>query len=164
MTGALVCGGCNGQGVSQCPTCFGQGGVQTSDGGRAPCGRCATTGRVPCITCQGAKQLRCTTCAGMGKIGCTECDRSGYWTHIFDMTFHAEAEFGLDRQQVPPDVLAVVDRLGIRELATVGHAEIFRLIQNPERSTSSSPLSPSCRCATPNFPSRGNFTRRAWRG
>ena len=132
MTGALTCGGCNGQGMAQCPICFGQGAMQASDGGRVTCGRCAATGRVPCITCQGAKLLRCTTCAGQGKIGCTECDRSGYWTHIFDMSFHAEAEFDLDRQQVPPDVLAVVDRLGIRELATIGHAEIFRLIQNPE--------------------------------
>lgn len=132
-SGAMVCGGCNGQGVAACPNCNGSGGVGTADGGRAPCGRCASTGRIGCVTCQGAKQLRCTACGGNGKLTCMECDGSGYWTHIFDMTFHAEAEFILDREQTPQDVLAVVDRLGIRQLAIEGHAEIFRLPENPEQ-------------------------------
>lgn len=131
--GVAMCGTCNGQGLAACSNCSGSAWVTTSDGGRAPCGRCNQTGRVYCGTCQGAKQLRCTSCGGQGKVGCTECDKSGFWTHTFDMTFHAEARFDLDRQQVPPDVLEIVDRLGVRELATEGHAEIFRLFQNPEQ-------------------------------
>lgn len=131
-TGNAPCSNCAAQGQIQCNACFGAGAVQLQDGSRAPCGRCQSTGRLPCTFCKGLKQVRCTTCAGDGRIGCTECDQSGYWTHIYDMTFHAEAEFDIDRQQVPPDVLAVVDRLGVRNLATEGHAEVFRLQQNPE--------------------------------
>lgn len=131
-TGFAPCKACNGTGMAQCPVCFGQMQMQMQDGSRGPCTRCAATGRVPCMTCNGQRQLRCASCGGDGRIGCTECDRSGFWTHIYEMTFHAEGQFELDRQQIPPDVLEIVDRLGVRELATEGHAEIFRLIQNPE--------------------------------
>jgi len=130
-TGAVPCKNCNAGGIAQCPVCFGEGQAQLPDGTRGPCQRCNTTGRVTCPTCQGARQLRCTVCAGNGSIGCTECDRSGYWTHIYDMTFHAQGSFEVDRQQLPQDVQQIMDRLGVRQLATEEHAEIFRLHQEP---------------------------------
>lgn len=131
-TGFEPCVPCGGMGTVQCPQCFGQMQMQMPDGSRAPCTRCASSGRVPCNSCQGHKRIRCTMCQGDGRVGCTECDQSGYWTHTYEMSFHAEAEFDLDKQQIPPDVLEIVERLGVKELATEGHAEIFRLIQNPE--------------------------------
>lgn len=131
-TGFEPCIPCGGAGTIPCNVCFGQMQMQMPDGSRGPCNRCAATGRIPCNTCQGHKRIQCTLCRGDGRVGCTECDQSGYWTHTYEMSFHAEAEFDLDRQQIPPDVLEIVMRLGIKELATEGHAEIFRLIQNPE--------------------------------
>lgn len=131
-TGFEPCLPCGGMGTIQCPACFGQMQKQMPDGSRGPCNQCAATGRVPCNSCRGHKSIQCTLCLGDGRIGCTECDQSGYWTHTFEMSFHAELEFDIDRQQIPPDVLQIVERLGVKELATEGHAEIFRLIQNPE--------------------------------
>ncbi len=131
-SGAVPCPGCNAQGMAQCQTCFGAGAVNGPDGSRGPCTRCNATGRTTCATCQGATQLRCGKCAGKGVIGCTECDMSGFWTWIFDMSFHAEASFEVDRQHLPPDVQATMEHLGVRQLATNDHAEIFRLHEVPE--------------------------------
>ncbi|HYD19475.1 MAG TPA: hypothetical protein VEF76_13450 [Patescibacteria group bacterium] len=132
-TGGVGCTTCGTTGLSQCPACFGSGAVQSGDGGRMGCQRCNASGRIICAACNGAKTVRCAACRGLTKIPCTECDRSGYWTQTFEMTFHAEARFNLDRQQIPRDVQEIVDRLGVRELATEEHAEIFRLAQNPEQ-------------------------------
>ncbi|MDE1151463.1 MAG: hypothetical protein PW788_02905 [Micavibrio sp.] len=130
-TGAVPCGNCNSGGMAACPVCFGAGQAEMPDGNRGPCTRCNTTGKVVCPTCQGACQLRCNKCAGKGSVSCTECDASGFWTHIYDVTLHAHGSFEVDRQQMPQDVQQVMDKLGVRQLATEEHAEIFRLMQEP---------------------------------
>lgn len=132
-TGGVGCVNCGVTGQAPCPACFGSGGVQSGDGGRIPCQRCASTGKVLCLSCNGAKTVKCGICRGQTKIACTECDRSGFWTHTYDMTFHAEAKFELDRELMPKDLQEIIDALGVRELATEDHAEIFRLNQNTEQ-------------------------------
>lgn len=132
-TGGVGCVACGVTGQAACPACHGSGGIQSGDGGRIPCQRCASTGKILCLSCSGAKTVRCNVCRGLAKIGCTECDRSGFWTHTYDMTFHAEAKFEMDRELMPVDLQEIIDRLGVRELATEDHAEIFRLNQNTEQ-------------------------------
>lgn len=127
-TGSSTCTGCTGNGFTQCSMCYGSGQFQKSDGSRPPCTKCAGVGRAMCLTCQGQKILRCAVCSGQGKIGCSECDRSGFWTHVFDANWHAEALFVLDRAIIPPEVLEVVDILGVKQLATEAHAEILKLV------------------------------------
>ncbi|MEZ0224769.1 MAG: hypothetical protein ACAH83_09470 [Alphaproteobacteria bacterium] len=124
--GQVPCPGCNAQGYSQCPQCFGAGQQNLAGGGRGPCTRCNAQGRIQCLQCSGQRNLKCTGCNGQGRIDCTECDRSGFWTNVYRLKFHADGEFVLDRQQVPPDVLAVIDTLGVRNLAIKGLAQIFR--------------------------------------
>lgn len=124
--GQVPCQGCNAQGYSQCPQCFGSGQVQQAGGPRVPCNRCNAQGRIQCLQCNGQRNIKCNICNGQGRIDCTECDRSGFWTNVYQLAFHADGEFVLDRQQVPPDVLAVIDTLGVRNLATKGFAQIFR--------------------------------------
>ena len=125
--GQMPCQNCQAQGFTQCPQCFGSGQVQQAGGNRAPCNRCNAQGRIQCLTCNGQRTLRCTMCAGQGRVDCTECDRSGFWTNVYQLSFHADGDFMLDRQPIPPDVLSVIDHLGVRNLATKGLAQIFRV-------------------------------------
>lgn len=126
--GSSPCTMCNGNGFTQCAFCYGSGQQQKSDGSRPPCGKCGGVGRDQCRGCQGFKEQKCSICSGQGKIGCTECDRSGFWTHVFDAHFVAKASFALERAVIPPEVLEVVDILGVKQLATEGHAEVLKLI------------------------------------
>src|SRR5690606_24655366 len=48
--------------------------------------------------------------------------------HVFDAHFVAKATFALDRAIIPPEVLEVVDILGVKQLATEGHAEVLKLM------------------------------------
>lgn len=132
-TGGVGCVNCASTGQAQCPACYGSGGVQSQDGGYIPCQRCSSVGRILCTACNGMKSVKCSICRGQTKIACTECDRSGFWTHTYDMTFHAEGKFEMDRELMPQDLQEIIDRLGERELATEEHAEIFRLNQNTEQ-------------------------------
>jgi hypothetical protein len=133
-TGQVPCQACQAQGYSQCNQCFGSGQYQQGGGQRVPCTRCNATGRIQCLTCNGQRNLRCTVCNGQGRIGCTECDRSGFWTNVYRLVFHADGTFVIDRQQVPEDVLSVIDYLGVRNLATKGLAQIFRVgVQTKEK-------------------------------
>jgi hypothetical protein len=124
--GQVSCPNCGGEGYQPCQQCSGSGVYMRGGTERVPCQRCAGQGRMQCVTCQGQRQTRCTLCAGQGRIGCTECDQSGYWTNMLQLTFQAEGQFGLDRQQVPKEVLDVIDALGVRNLATKNLAEVFR--------------------------------------
>jgi len=128
QSGAVGCGACGAQGLSACPSCNGSGMVQQADGSQVPCQRCNGGGKITCTTCQGARQLRCNACKGHGSVGCTECDQSGSWTNTYEVTLHAEGAFDLDRQHLPADVIAVIDKLGLRQLAAEKHAEIFHLV------------------------------------
>lgn len=133
-TGAVGCGTCGAQGLSPCPGCNGSGMAQQADGSSAPCQRCNGGGKITCPTCQGARQLRCNACKGHGSVGCTECDQSGSWTNTYEVTLHAEGSFDLDRQHLPADVIAVIDKLGLRAIAAENHAEIFHLVPVAEGS------------------------------
>ncbi|TAL32775.1 MAG: hypothetical protein EPN97_09780 [Alphaproteobacteria bacterium] len=124
--GHVPCQGCNAQGYAPCPQCHGSGQYQQPGGGQGPCNRCNAQGRIQCLQCNGQRNMKCGACNGQGRIDCTECDRSGFWTNVYQLAFHADGEFVIDRQQVPPDVLAVIDTLGVRNLATKGLAQIFR--------------------------------------
>lgn len=124
--GVVPCQACGAQGYQPCQQCGGSGSFMRGGTERVPCQRCAGQGRMQCLTCQGNRQMRCTICGGQGRIGCTECDQSGYWTTMLQLSFEAEGHFHLDRQQVPKEVLEVIDALGERNLATQGLAEIFR--------------------------------------
>jgi hypothetical protein len=130
-TGQVPCQACNAQGYSQCPQCFGSGQMQAG-GNRGPCTRCNAQGRIQCLSCNGQRNLRCPICAGQGKVDCTECDHSGFWTNVYQLHFHANGEFVLDRQQVPEDVLSVIDYLGVRNLAVQGLAQIFHVGVDPK--------------------------------
>lgn len=127
-SGAAPCTGCVGQGTTQCSVCYGTGQQQRADGSRMPCTKCSGTGRGICMTCNGTKTLRCAVCNGNGRTACTECDRSGYWTHIYEANWHAEAVFELERKETLPEVVEVAELLGVQKLATEGHAEILRLV------------------------------------
>lgn len=126
-SGMAPCTGCAGQGYTQCPVCYGAGQQQRADGSRVPCTKCSGSSRVVCMTCSGSKSLRCAVCNGNGRTSCTECDRSGYWTHIYEAHWHAEATFELDRRETLPEVVEVAELLGVQKIATEGHAEILRL-------------------------------------
>ncbi len=126
-TGATPCVTCSGQGFTPCQICFGTGRTQDHHGAYLPCLRCQGIGKIQCHFCQGHKQLVCTICQGQGKTGCTECGLSGFLTHVYQIVYKAECLFELDRQQIPPEVLKIIDVLGIRQLASEGHAEIFWL-------------------------------------
>lgn len=126
--GSSPCTMCNGNGFTQCLHCYGLGQLQKSDGSRPPCTKCSGTGRDHCKACQGRREQKCAVCNGQGQNPCKECDRSGFWTHVFDAKFHAEVLFQLDRAVIPPEVLEVVDILGVKQLAIDGHAEILRLL------------------------------------
>jgi len=126
--GSSPCTMCNGNGFMQCAFCYGSGQLQKSDGSRPPCTKCGGTGRDQCKGCLGRREQKCAVCNGQGQNPCKECDRSGFWTHVFDAHFHAEAFFQLDRAVIPPEVLEVVDILGVKQLAIDGHAEILILI------------------------------------
>lgn len=126
-TGSTPCNGCQGQGSVTCPNCFGNGQVQNADGTRSPCTRCNGTMRIPCNTCLGQKMSPCTLCNQQGFVNCTECDASGFWTHTFQSYFVAEITFILDRDSLPEKVLAAIDAIGVRQLASEGFAEIFML-------------------------------------
>lgn len=127
-SGSAPCTGCVGHGFTQCPICYGTGQQQRADGARMPCTKCTGTGRSMCMTCQGQKFLRCAVCAGQGRTACTECDRTGFWTHVYDAQWHVEATFELERKMTQPEVIEVVELLGVQKTATEGHAEILRLV------------------------------------
>lgn len=127
-SGNAPCTGCAGGGFTQCPVCYATGQQQRADGSRMPCTKCSGTGRSMCMTCQGQKFLRCAVCNGQGRTSCTECDRTGFWTHIFDAHWHVEALFELERKMTLPEVVEVVELLGVQKTATEGHAEILRLV------------------------------------
>ncbi|MFN7115138.1 MAG: zinc finger-like domain-containing protein [Alphaproteobacteria bacterium] len=127
-SGSAPCTGCVGNGFTQCPVCYATGQQQRADGTRMPCTKCSGTGRSMCMTCQGQKFLRCAVCTGQGRTSCTECDRTGFWTHIFDAHWHVEATFELERKMTLPEVIEVVELLGVQKTATEGHAEILRLV------------------------------------
>jgi hypothetical protein len=131
-SGQAPCTGCAGQGATQCTVCYGTGQQQRGDGSRVPCVKCSGSGRSVCMTCQGMKNQRCVVCNGNGRTACTECDRSGHWTYVYDAHWHCEAQFELDRKQTLPEVVEVVEHLGIQKTATEGHAEILRLISEVE--------------------------------
>lgn len=131
-SGHAPCTGCAGQGATQCAVCYGTGQQQRADGSRVPCMKCSGSGRGVCMTCQGMKTLRCVVCNGQGRTSCTECDRSGHWTYIYDTHWHCEAQFELDRKQTLPEVVEVLEHLGIQKTATEGHAEILRLVSEVE--------------------------------
>lgn len=129
-TGKIPCKACNGQGFVSCQTCFGSGQVQQHDGSAGPCPQCQSTGKIQCLACQGLKTMICTACQGQCKTGCTECGQSGFLTHLYQVVYKASLLFEPDLRQTPPDVRQIIDKLGVKQLATEGHAEIFR--QPPE--------------------------------
>lgn len=131
-SGSAPCTGCAGQGATQCPVCYGAGQQQRPDGSRIACGKCSGSGRSLCMTCQGQKTLRCAVCNGHGRTACTECARSGFWTYVYDTHWHGEAEFTLDRKATLPEVVEVMEHLGVQKTATEGHAEILRLVPEVE--------------------------------
>jgi hypothetical protein len=131
-SGSAPCTGCIGNGFTQCPVCYATGQQQRADGSRMPCTKCSGTGRSMCLTCQGQKFLRCAVCNGQGRTSCTECDRTGFWTHVYDVHWHVEALFELERKMTLPEVIEVVELLGIQKTATEGHAEILRLVPEIE--------------------------------
>ncbi|MCE9508330.1 MAG: hypothetical protein K8R48_08495 [Alphaproteobacteria bacterium] len=128
--GKIPCKACNGQGFMPCQTCFGDGQVHQHDGSTAPCPQCQGTGKIQCLSCQGYKTMVCTACQGQCKISCTECGQSGFLTHLYQVTYKASLLFEADLRQIPPDVREIIGKLGVKQLATEGHAEIFR--QPPE--------------------------------
>ena len=138
--GVTPCATCQGQGYQQCQQCYGSGFYFRGGTERLPCTRCGSQGRMQCMTCQGQRQTRCMICQGQGRVGCTECAQSGYWTNLFHLTFNAEGSFVLDRQQVPPEVLAVIDTIGQRQIATQALAEVFRAGIQPKENAITFPL------------------------
>lgn len=126
--GQTACTGCVGQGYTQCPVCYGTGQQQRADGARTPCSKCSGSGRSLCMTCQGAKTLRCAVCSGNGNTPCTTCGRTGYSTQIFTAHWQVEGTFGLDRKDTSPEVIEVVELIGVQKTATDGHAEILLLM------------------------------------
>jgi hypothetical protein len=128
-TGTTPCNSCNGQGFTSCQTCFGSGHTQDHQGTRMSCMRCQGSGRMQCLFCHGQRQMTCTLCRGEGKTGCTECAMSGFSTYVYQVGYKAECQFELDRREIPPDVQKVIDALGVKQMATEGHAEIFWMAQ-----------------------------------
>ncbi|MBI1215737.1 MAG: hypothetical protein GC185_07960 [Alphaproteobacteria bacterium] len=129
-TGHVPCPQCNTVGTVQCPICYGTGQQDAPGGGKMDCKRCFGKRLVTCPNCQGQRQMRCLNCNGLGQVNCVDCGRSGYATHLFQVSYHAECGFQLERQFIPQEVQEVVDALGVRNIATEGHAEIFRM--NPQ--------------------------------
>jgi hypothetical protein len=111
------CQRCLKSGLTPCPQCVGQGTMLRDDGSQGAC-----------TACRGQRQVRCTTCQGQGMLPCTECNQTGYTTHIYVASWNVETHFVLNKAGVPPEVLAIVEKIGIQKLATEGHAEIFRQI------------------------------------
>jgi len=132
MTGSITCGTCSGQGAQACQACYGSGTYAQGTGGRVPCVRCNATGRITCMQCNGQRQMRCTFCQGAARIACVECDQTGWWTYVYSVSFHADGHFVLDRQQIPQEVMEIIDHIGVRKLATDKYIEVFRLNLQPK--------------------------------
>jgi hypothetical protein len=132
MSGSVTCSGCSGQGAQTCRACFGSGQYTQGSGNRVPCSQCNASGRIICTQCSGQREMRCSYCQGAGRIGCAECDQTGWWTYVYSVTYTAEGLFALDRQQIPQDVMEVIDHIGVRKLATDKYIEVFRLNLQPK--------------------------------
>jgi hypothetical protein len=123
----VVCGGCNGQGAAPCQQCHGSGQYQRGDGQRVSCLRCNGQGRMICQTCNGQRRTKCPLCNGLGRTPCDDCNRTGFLTDIYSLSFRADGKFQLDRQQVPQNVLDIIDKLGVRRIATQKLVQVFRI-------------------------------------
>lgn len=140
MTGSITCGTCNGQGAQPCRACYGSGQYTQGTGNRVPCSSCGATGRIICMQCNGQRQMRCTFCQGAARIACVECDQTGWWTYVYSVGYTAEGQFLLDRQQIPQDVIEIIDHIGVRKLATDKYIEVFRLNLQPKLNEISVPM------------------------
>ena len=58
---------------------------------------------------------------------CGECGGSGTWTHIFNVSYHADVNFELGRELIPKDVMGIIEFLGLKTLSSKDRAEIFRM-------------------------------------
>ncbi len=127
MTGVIACGNCGAQGSIACQQCSGSGRVNDGSGNYSPCARCHGVGKATCNTCNGLRTITCNSCRGAKMSPCRECSGSGSWTHLFAVTYHADVSFTLDRELVPQDVMEIVDKFGVKTLASKERAEIFRM-------------------------------------
>ena len=82
------------------------------------------------MTCRGGRYVSCTVCRGQGKTGCSECGQTGFFTEVHQINYNAQCTFDIDWRDVPPEAKTAAHKLGLRELATESHAEIFW--QSPE--------------------------------
>lgn len=110
-----------------------------------------------CTSCSGRREIPCPACAGAGRSGCLDCQQSGYWTHIIEASYEAVFTFELERQKIPPDILAILDKIGIRNLAIQEHAEFFRLPPYPQEKSLIVPLTALLPVAAVEFSIEGRF-------
>lgn len=125
-TGRSACKGCSGKGGVPCDACNATGRYKRGDGSLIPCSKCGADGFIECLQCNNKKILPCRQCNGLGRSACTECAASGWWTNVTSAVWVCEISFRFQREDAAPEVLALVDFLGSRALATEGHAEILR--------------------------------------
>ncbi|MBI3441907.1 MAG: hypothetical protein HY052_08965 [Proteobacteria bacterium] len=122
--GSIACMTCHEQGFVACQACSGTGRIQQTDGNTSSCLRCQGSGKMQCVSCRGQRQMVCPTCQGQCKISCQECDQSGFITHAYQILYRAECRFEMDRMSCPASVLEAIDKLGTKQLAAEGHADI----------------------------------------
>ncbi len=108
--GSQNCGRCYGSGYCACHTCNGSTTIMDSQRGRIPCPMCNGYGKVSCPPCRQSGKVECATCAGKGNIKCSTCNGSAWLSLIQEMTLEAHTKFDYPRQNLPENVVAMIEK------------------------------------------------------
>lgn len=126
--GRVSCNKCQATGIVICKFCKKTGQIENpTTNEKQVCHHCQGRGHSICTTCQGQKSVPCGKCSGSGKENCKTCAATGSLTHITALQFEALTTFTLPEENFPPNVLAAVKAIGVREVATRKHARIKRI-------------------------------------
>lgn len=119
--GREVCNRCHGDRFMVCNMCRNTGVMNTANG-QQQCTECRGEGRIPCRYCNQSGQQQCSMCKSTGQLGCQECNQSGWRSKVTAVQFKAVNSFEYDKENLPAEVIAVIDDLG-PELISDNHAE-----------------------------------------
>lgn len=116
-SGAVTCGGCDGDGTRVCNYCrisghprgyitcwgcHGTGGSHDSGTGKwSNCSICWGRKRVLCTTCGGSEKVRCGGCGGHGTVNCGSCAGNGFFTRAHGYRISASSRAIIKSETLP---------------------------------------------------------------
>lgn len=111
--GRVPCRQCHGSKEMNCPQCRGTRSIATPQGAQN-CPRCHARGRIACTACRNAGMVNCPQCKGKGYGACQNCNGTGWHSLIGTIALRARSRFLYDREKLPEDVCARIDKMGPR--------------------------------------------------